>query len=69
VVDSGEGIAPADLSHVFDRLGRDEPSRVHAGPSTGLGLSIAHGPAEALGGTLTRRGCASAAGTGWWWRR
>lgn len=52
VVDTGEGIAAADLPHVFDRLWRGEPSRVRAGQSTGLGLSIARGLAEALGGTL-----------------
>lgn len=52
VVDDGEGIAPADLPRVFDRLWRGEPSRVRAGQSTGLGLSIARGLAEALGGTL-----------------
>lgn len=55
VIDSGEGIAPADLPHVFDRLWRGEPSRVRAGRSTGLGLSIARGLAEALGGTLHAR--------------
>ena len=52
VVDTGEGIASADLHRVFDRLWRGEPSRVRAGQSTGLGLSIARGLAEALGGTL-----------------
>ncbi|WP_341955314.1 HAMP domain-containing sensor histidine kinase [Microbacterium sp. LWH13-1.2] len=52
VVDDGEGIAAADLPHVFDRLWRGEPSRVRAGESTGLGLSIARGLAEALGGSL-----------------
>ena len=52
VVDTGEGIAPDDLPRVFDRLWRGEPSRVRAGQSTGLGLSIARGLAEALGGTL-----------------
>ncbi|WP_188042421.1 sensor histidine kinase [Microbacterium sp. ANT_H45B] len=52
VVDDGEGIPSADLPRVFDRLWRGEPSRVRAGESTGLGLSIARGLAEALGGTL-----------------
>ena len=52
VVDDGEGIAPADLPRVFDRLWRGEPSRVRIGESTGLGLSIARGLAEALDGTL-----------------
>nr|WP_181035672.1 HAMP domain-containing sensor histidine kinase [Clavibacter michiganensis] len=55
VVDTGEGIAAADLPRVFDRLWRGEPSRVRAGQSTGLGLSIARGLAEALGGTLRAR--------------
>ncbi|KQR24649.1 hypothetical protein ASF79_05690 [Agreia sp. Leaf335] len=55
VVDTGEGIAPADLPRVFDRLWRGEPSRVRAGQSTGLGLSIARGLAEALGGSLRAR--------------
>nr|WP_314840799.1 HAMP domain-containing sensor histidine kinase [uncultured Microbacterium sp.] len=52
VVDDGDGIAAADLPRVFDRLWRGEPSRARAGQSTGLGLSIARGLAEALDGTL-----------------
>jgi two-component system sensor histidine kinase BaeS len=55
VVDTGEGIPAADLPRIFDRLWRGEPSRVRAGRSTGLGLSIARGLAEALGGRLTAR--------------
>ncbi|UFP96750.1 sensor histidine kinase [Gloeobacter morelensis] len=54
VSDTGVGIAPTDLPHVFDRFWRADRSRHRQGGS-GLGLAIARGIAEAHGGTLEAR--------------
>jgi two-component system sensor histidine kinase MtrB len=51
VADRGPGIAPDQLSHVFDRFYKADPSR-HGG-SSGLGLAIAAEHARLLGGELT----------------
>lgn len=52
--DTGIGIAPGDLPHVFDRFWRGDPSRSRAGspPGTGLGLAITQWIAEAHGGGI-----------------
>ena len=47
VADSGEGIAPELLPHVFERFVKGAESN-----GSGLGLAIAHDMAEAHGGTL-----------------
>lgn len=52
VADSGEGIAAADLPHVFDRFYRGEKSRSRATGGSGLGLAIAHSIVEAHGGRI-----------------
>ena len=56
VRDSGAGIAPDALPHVFDRFYRTDPSRSrspqHVGGS-GLGLAIAKELIEAQGGSIT----------------
>lgn len=51
VRDHGEGIAPADLPHIFDRFYRADAAR--GLPGSGLGLAIARQVAEAHGGTIT----------------
>lgn len=54
VRDSGVGIAPGDLPHIFDRFWRGDPARSRVGllPGTGLGLAITKWIAEAHGGQI-----------------
>jgi len=51
VADTGRGIAPEDLPHVFDRFYRGDKSRPHNGES-GLGLAIARSIVQAHGGKI-----------------
>lgn len=54
VADTGIGIAPGDLPHVFDRFWRADTARTRTGDraGTGLGLAICKWIAEAHGGTI-----------------
>ena len=52
IADSGEGIAPGDLPHIFEPFYRGEKSRARNGGGAGLGLTIARGIVEAHGGTI-----------------
>jgi len=66
VVDTGEGIAPEDLPHVFERFWRADRARSRPAPpahtsGTGLGLAVAQSLVEAQGGRL---GVDSAPGQG-----
>jgi signal transduction histidine kinase len=53
IEDSGPGIAPHDLPHLFTPLYRGEPSRNRLTGGTGLGLTIALRILQAHGGNLT----------------
>lgn len=52
VSDTGEGIPPDDLPHIFERFYRGNKSRGPAGGSAGLGLTIAAGIVRAHGGDI-----------------
>jgi signal transduction histidine kinase len=53
VRDTGPGIAPKDLAHLFERFYRGEAGRQADAPGTGLGLAISQGIMERLGGRIT----------------
>ncbi|HLC23016.1 MAG TPA: ATP-binding protein [Dehalococcoidia bacterium] len=52
VSDTGEGIPPGDLPHVFDRFYRVDRSRTRDTGGSGLGLTIVKRLVEAHGGTI-----------------
>lgn len=60
ITDTGVGIPPTELDHVFERFYRVDPSRVATdGGGSGLGLTIARAIAEGHGGSLigSSEGC------------
>jgi signal transduction histidine kinase len=61
VADTGTGIEPGDLPHVFDRFYRSDKSRSRGSGGSGLGLAIVRQLVEAHGGTIRAE---SPAGTG-----
>jgi signal transduction histidine kinase len=52
ITDTGEGIAPEDLPHVFDRFYRSARPRTRHNGGSGLGLAIAKSLVEAMGGQI-----------------
>lgn len=52
ITDTGEGIAPEDRPHVFDRFYRSDKSRTRHTGGSGLGLAIAKSLVEAMGGRI-----------------
>lgn len=53
VEDTGEGIAPEQIAHIFDRFYRTDPSRNRETGGSGLGLAIVKAIVEAHGGEVT----------------
>ena len=51
VHDSGPGIDPADMPHVFDRFYQADPARDRSTGTSGLGLAIVRALVDAHGGT------------------
>jgi signal transduction histidine kinase len=53
ITDTGRGIAPEALAHVFDPFWQEDPTSSTSGGSSGLGLSVARQLARLLGGDVT----------------
>jgi two-component system, OmpR family, sensor histidine kinase BaeS len=52
VSDTGEGIVPEEVPHVFDRFYRSDKSRARHTGGSGLGLAIAKSLIEAMDGQI-----------------
>ncbi|RAJ93071.1 signal transduction histidine kinase [Larkinella arboricola] len=67
LVDSGIGIAPEHIPHIFDRFYQVDTSTTRAHEGTGLGLALVHELIQLLGGHITVDSQAGA-GTTFRWR-
>jgi histidine kinase len=52
VRDTGMGIAPENLPHLFERFYRVDKSRARASGGSGIGLTIAQALITAMGGSI-----------------
>ncbi|MFZ4444809.1 MAG: sensor histidine kinase, partial [Planktothrix agardhii] len=52
-IDTGIGISPEDLPHVFERFWRADRSRSRHSGGTGIGLAITRRLVELQGGKIT----------------
>lgn len=52
IQDTGSGIAPSELPHIFERFYRGDKARAHNG-SSGIGLAIVRSIVQAHGGQIT----------------
>ena len=55
VTDTGDGIAPGQLAHIFERFYRGDTARDRERQGSGIGLTISRSIAEAHGGHLLAR--------------
>lgn len=62
VADTGEGITPEALAHVFDRFYRADPARTRDRGGSGIGLTISRALIAAHHGTITARSAGKGAG-------
>ena len=53
VQDTGRGIPPDELPHIFNRFYRGDKARQQTEAESGLGLAIARAIVEAHGGTIS----------------
>src|SRR5699024_6784796 len=53
VADTGEGMTPEQLGHIFERFYRGDSARNRDHGGSGIGLTISRALIEAHGGTLT----------------
>jgi signal transduction histidine kinase len=53
VADTGIGIPPDELDHIFERFYRTDASRARASGGFGLGLAIVRDLVQAMGGTVS----------------
>ena len=63
VQDTGQGISPAFLPHIFERFRQEDSSSTRATSGLGLGLSIAKQIVELHGGTIKVRSLGDGQGT------
>ena len=61
IADTGVGISPDDLPHIFDPFFRADPARSREAGGAGLGLALARSIVERHGGVIT---CSSRPGAG-----
>jgi two-component system, OmpR family, sensor histidine kinase BaeS len=66
VRDTGPGIAPEDLPHLFDRFYQADPARDRSAGTTGLGLAIVRALVSAHGGTTGAENLAGGGGARFW---
>jgi signal transduction histidine kinase/CheY-like chemotaxis protein len=63
VADTGEGIAPDDVAHVFDRFRQTSGTQTRRGSGLGLGLTIARHLVALHGGRVTAESAGPGAGS------
>src|SRR4029078_5011480 len=63
VEDTGQGIAPSFLPHVFERVRQQDAWSTRAAPGLALGLSIAKQLVELHGGTIAAASAGEGRGT------
>jgi len=68
VVDTGEGVKPEHLPHLFDRFYRADTARDRHHGGSGIGLSIAKALVEAHGGSIMATSGGPGSGTTFWVR-